>query len=1182
MGKHSVELSLRHLKDSNFGRNTTQNPAILALSAPHVDSFNFFLEEGLSAMLSDLPPSEFELLSGHRVSVWIKEIMVGSPRLSGTDASGALGKDTKIYPRECVERGTSYTAPISAIIEWVHEGVESSSFRQALGDFPIMVRSKKCNLHGMDGKELMERGELVNETGGYFIINGACRILRLLNANRRNFPLAVIRETWKKRDDAFTEKGVMIRCVRDDQSSTMNILHYLTTGMAKLEFTLKKEMFFVPLIMCLKALMNYTDHQIYQHLMKGREKDIYLSQKIKAMMRELQENQLYNQDMCKEYIGKSFRHRVADSTPEWYTDKQICDFLFHNQVLIHLKNNSDKFETLCLMARKLYAFVGGDCKAESVDAVSMQEVAMGGHVYLLYLKEKLMDLLRTVKYQIIAKNKKEGPGWAATDNDVKRAAVVGKGTGHMFESFIATGSLNSKTGCGLMQMTGLTVSFDHLNRMRDMSHLRAIHRGTFFLDMKLIEPRRLTGEAWGFICPVHTPDGAPCGLLNHLSQDCVIPSREPRDQTVLRALNRLGMTPLGTPPLRPYAKCLEVVLDGALVGHVPQEEAQALANELRIMKTQQEIYKFTEIVMIAQRKYGGQYPGVFLMTSPARMMRPVVHLDTHTVEYIGTLEQLYLNIAVTPEDIEQGVHTHVEVDKRTIFSNVGKLVPFSDCNPNPRNMYQCQMGKQTMGTPFHNWRSQTTSKAYRLQYPQVPLVRNAHYDNINMEEFCMGFNAVVAIVSYTGYDMEDAMVLNKCAMERGLAHGQIYKTEFVDLSKIQAFSKIKNAVNFVFSRNPASEKLRSFLDHNGLPYPGSQLTEGNPYYCVYDVRSKRYRETTYRGEDCVVDKCSILTSNLNDGECQCACITIRIKRNPIIGDKFASRSGQKGILSILYPPEDLPFSERGIMPDIIFNPHGIPSRMTAGKLLELVAGKSAAEFGKSFDSTPFEFSDEDPAVDYFGKILEKAGFNYYGEDVLYSGVDGRMMEVEIFEGIIYYQRLRHMTSDKYQVRATGAVDIVTRQPVKGRRRGGAIRFGEMERDCLISHGAAYTLKDRLLDCSDLSIEWVCSMCGSLISPSVRLEDGTRKYGWLLPQCTVCGPEAEVKRISLPYAFKYLVTELASVGIKTQLGLQSADKMVKVGNVVKVKNNNVVVKVDEIDKVENIDKVDNIVKMESDE
>ncbi|XP_047488694.1 DNA-directed RNA polymerase I subunit RPA2-like [Penaeus chinensis] len=899
-----------------------------------------------------------------------------------------------------------------------------------------MYTSKNCNLYKMTPKELVAHGELVNETGGFFIVNGAARILRLLSANRRNYPVAMSRESWRKRNDFFTEKGILIRCVQEDETSSVNVLHYLVTGEAKLEFTLKRQFFFVPLIMCLKVFMDYSDQQIFTHLTRGREKDMYYTEKIKIMMRELQAEGLFTQSMCKAYVGKSFRHKVSDILPEWYSDEEVCEFLFHHHVLTHLRTSVEKYHTLCL-----------------------------------------------------------------------------------------------------------TVIMEHLNRMRDLSHLRAIHRGAYFVDMKTIEPRRLTGEAWGFICPVHTPDGAPCGLLNHLAENCVVVTSPPENPNEIRSvLNQLGMTAVDSPPLAPHAECLEVMLDGSFIGYIRNDEAEEFALKLRTMKARGEIFKYTEIVLIPRRKFGGQYAGLFLATSITRMMRPVINLATNTVEYVGTLEQLYLNVAVSPEGIEEGIHTHLEVSKTAILSNIGKLVPFSDCNPNPRNMYQCQMGKQTMGTPFHNWRTQTANKVYRLQYPQVPLVRNAHYDKINMEEFCMGFNAVVAIISYTGYDMEDAMVLNKCSMERGLAHGQIYKTEVVDLVQRQG-KRAASEITHMFRRNPQELGHKAFLDKHGLPHPGTQLTEGDPYYCVYDLRQRTYRLTKYKGEDCVVDKYTIMAASIVGEECQRACITIRIKRNPIIGDKFASRSGQKGIMSRLYPVEDLPFSERGIMPDIIFNPHGIPSRMTAGKLIELVAGKSAAEFGKSFDSTPFEFSDENPAVDYFGKILEKAGFNYYGEDVLYSGTDGRMLDVQIFEGIIYYQRLRHMTADKWQVRATGAIDTITRQPVKGRKRGGAIRFGEMERDCLISHGAVYTLKDRLLDCSDCSTEWVCDSCGGMMSPSVRLTGGSRFYGRRQPECAVCGPDASVRQINLPYAFKYLVAELASVGINTKMNLKSAEDII---------------------------------------
>ncbi|XP_076031533.1 RNA polymerase I subunit Rpl135 [Oratosquilla oratoria] len=1136
----NIELSLRHLTDPKFGRiPKKQNEMVQRLAAPHIESFNYFVGEGLQRAVKNIHPLEFSLGNGDKIMLLISEVNISRPRLP-TEFAEAV--DLNIYPKECIERGTSYKGIINVVLKWSCNGRAMPAIERNFGDMPIMVKSNRCHLHNMTPEQLVKHGELVNETGGYFIINGACRVLRLLVANRRNYPIAMVREGWKNRDKSFTDKGIMIRCIKSDESTVANVLHYLSTGMAKFEFVLHKEYFLVPLVMVLKVLEDKTDKEIYHHLVKGRKEDTYFAEKVKVMLRELQEEGLYSQAHCKSYIGNSFRQKLGNVLPPWYSDEEICDFLLNRCVLVHLDSNKNKFETLCLMARKLYAFIGGEYCAESVDVMSMQEVSLGGNTLLQLLKEKLEDLLTSVRIGIRIKENTEGEAFKLTQASMQTFVSKSFRIGEQLLSFISTGNLPSKRGIGLMQQNGLTVVVDHLNRWRDLSHLRALHRGTFFVDMKTLIPRRLTGEGWGFICPVHTPDGVPCGLLNHLAFNTVILTEVLESPLeVLEVLQGLGMILPHVYPIVPLEECYEVVLDGMLGGYVERKQAASLAQKLRCMKALGKIYKFIEIVLVEKRPHGGQYPGLFLFTSQARMMRPVINLSMKTIEYIGTFEQIYLNIAVTPEDIEEGVHSHVELDKTAIFSNIGKLVPFSDCNPNPRNMYQCQMGKQTMGTPLHNWRVQTSNKLYRLQYPQVALVRNAHYDEVNMEEFCMGFNAVVAIVSYTGYDMEDAMVINKCSMERGLGHGQVYKTEFIDLTPTSR--GFKNEIVSQFKRDPKNEKLLAFLDESGLPYPGTRLTTGDPYYCTYNLRQHHYKVVPYRGEDCVVDKYTIMSKSFELGECQRVSITLRVSRYPIIGDKFASRSGQKGIMSCLYPTEDLPFSESGIVPDIIFNPHGIPSRMTAGKLLELIAGKAAAEFGKSFNSTPFEFDDENPAFDFFGKILEKGGFNYYGEDILYSGTDGRMMNVNIYEGIVYYQRLRHMTADKWQVRATGPVDVVTRQPVKGRKRGGAIRFGEMERDCLISHGAAYTLKDRMLDCSDDMMEWVCESCGGLLSVVIRANTGSRKTYGKLPECGVCGSQAPIRKLHLPYAFKYLVAELASVGIDTKLKIERAEEVV---------------------------------------
>lgn len=287
-------------------------------------------------------------------------------------------------------------------------------------------------------------------------------------------------------------------------------------------------------------------------------------------------------------------------------------------------------------------------------------------------------------------------------------------------------------------------------------------------------------------------------------------------------------------------------------------------------------------------------------------------------------------------------------------------------------------------------------------------------------------------------------------------------------------------------------------------------------------------------------------------------ITLRIPRNPVIGDKFSSRHGQKGVLSILWPQTDMPFSESGISPDVIINPHAFPSRMTIGMLIESMAGKSGAMHGMFQDATPFSFheSGDKIAVDYFGEQLQSAGYSYYGSEPLYSGVSGCLMHADLYIGVVYYQRLRHMVSDKYQARATGQVNSLTRQPIKGRKKGGGIRLGEMERDSLLSHGTAFLLHDRLLNCSDKHVAYACRRCGDLLSPTTEKSSVLSAGQGLLQAMSgarlrvfcrnpMCIDKSEregandemVEPIVLPYVFRYLANELAGMNIKMTMDIK---------------------------------------------
>lgn len=370
------------------------------------------------------------------------------------------------------------------------------------------------------------------------------------------------------------------------------------------------------------------------------------------------------------------------------------------------------------------------------------------------LKEKLYTWLVALKANILKLCKTR----ADVSCDQAKIILAAKHSGGMenpMSYFISTGNLQaSHTGLGLMQEKGLTIVAENINRMRYMSHFKAVHRGAFFQEMRTTEARQLLPDAWGFICPVHTPDGAPCGLLNHLTLNCVvtdIPKPELIDN-IPKILIDLGMIHIRNSRNIKinFKDYYSTQLDGKIIGYVSKKIAGRLVDKLRLLKIKGEKIPHTlEIVLVPIKNNVSQYPGIFMFSGPARMVRPLINLATNKIEFVGTFEQVYLDICVTRKEIYDKVTTHCELSKTGFLSNLAQLIPMPDCNQSPRNMYQCQMGKQTMGTPCHNWELQAETKMYRLQTPTTPLFRPVHYDNINLDDFAMGTNAIVAVISYT-------------------------------------------------------------------------------------------------------------------------------------------------------------------------------------------------------------------------------------------------------------------------------------------------------------------------------------------------------------------------------------------------------------------------------------------------
>ncbi|KAL7877999.1 hypothetical protein SRHO_G00046420 [Serrasalmus rhombeus] len=1119
--------SLKHLTQTGFGvPKDKQHAAVQELVKAHIESFNEAVTDGLCRVVEAIPPLEF-MCKGDRISLAFVEATIQTP----TVAKGAICKDLRVFPAECRGRRCTYRGKLVADISCSVNGMPKGIIKQSLGQVPIMVKSKLCNLYSLSPKELVEHHEEAEEMGGYFIVNGIEKVIRMLIMPRRNFPIALTRSKFKSRGQGYTEYGISMRCVRDDHSAINMNLHYLDNGTVMLNFIYNKELFFLPLGFALKALVDFSDYQIYQELIKGKEENSFYKSCVSEMLRLVMEEGCTTRGKVLNYLGQRFRVKLY--LPEWYTNEQCAKYLLDECLCIHLKSDVEKFYMLCLMTRKLFAFAKEECQEENADSLMCQEVLTPGQLYLMFLKEKMTGWLVSVK---LALDKKIQKGGGLNTENLSKIFNLGTDLTKAFEYLLATGKLISKTGLGMLQNSGMCVVADKLNFIRYLSHFRCVHRGAVFAKMRTTTVRKLLPESWGFLCPVHTPDGEPCGLMNHMTAQCEIVTSVYPTTTLHALLCSLGVTPVDATPGQPYSACYPVVLDGAVIGWVEKDLAPSLVESLRRFKVlgEKKIPPWTEIVLVPQTGKASMYPGLYLFTTSCRMMRPVRNLALGKEELIGTFEQLYLNVGIFEGDIQQGVTTHQELFPHSMLSVVASFIPYSDHNQSPRNMYQCQMGKQTMGFPLHSYQDRSDNKLYRLQTPQSPLVRPTMYDHYNMDNYPIGTNAVVAVISYTGYDMEDAMIVNKSSWERGFAHGSVYKTEIIDLSE-----KVKGQDGVVFGTKPGDPKVGDRLDVDGLPPIGTVLNYGDPFYSYINLNTGQSFVTSFKSqESCVVDNIKVCSNDIGTGRFKRICITMRVPRNPTIGDKFASRHGQKGILSRLWPAEDMPFTESGMTPDILFNPHGFPSRMTIGMLIESMAGKSAALHGLCHDATPFTFSEESSALEHFGDMLKAAGYNYYGTERLYSGLSGLELEADIFIGVVYYQRLRHMVSDKFQVRTTGARDKVTNQPVGGRNVQGGIRFGEMERDALLAHGTSFLLHDRLFNCSDRSVAQVCMNCGSLLSPLLEKPpphwSATRHRKTI---CLLCKKSDSIETVSVPYVFRYFVAELAAMNIKIKLDVK---------------------------------------------
>jgi len=1064
----------------------------------------------------------------------------------------ATGRIKPMFPQEARARNFTYAAQMFCDVRFtarVYKGDNLTEFDEhvkvfegvSLGKIPVMLGSSLC-IMGDYPLSKEDIGECPYDPFGYFIIHGSERTILcqekvadnrlMIFFSKKASSKFTYSAEMKSLHESFTTppKKLEIRV-----SSKFNGLGYPLTA------CLPRFREDIPLMIMFRALGVEEDETIAKLICPTGEYIDLLS----ASFKECSDINVYTKEDAINYLTHHLQYGTALEDKHAYVRS-----LIDTEYLPHVKFGGNECSAEVLSSRKilLTAWITrrlllaseNVVKVDDRDAYPNKRVVTTGALLTHLFRQLFQKVCKDIRSKFV--HEVNNDSWKRGDSPrpleilnvnnlykiLKVSTIEGKlkqalATGNFtVQGLGTTSTISNATKMGVSQV------LNRLSYSATLSHVRRIQT-PIEKSGKLLAPRKLHGTSWGYVCPVETPEGHSVGIVKSMAMLTAITQHTPAS-VVLRVLENMKNIEWVKKPI--IYSGTQIILNGVIIAYTnaPARTHKLLRNEKKEFRLHPHTgisWNINDYVITIETDSGRFVRPLFRVESGKIVDSPKNPTDWNdwiraNLEYIDPCETEMCRVAMFPNEVTSS-HTHCEIHPTLILGHMASSIPFSDHNQSPRNTYQSAMGKQAMGIFARNYAKRLDKNGYILCTPMRPFVETRMMNILDTHQMPSGDNIMVAIGCYGGYNQEDSVILNRGAVNRGL-----FRTLYYTIYKDEEHRNIASGREEKFMK-PRRENTRGFktssyhaVNDQGVPVMNARVGEndvliGKVTSIKSDPNGYAYRDssTTHKNsEECRVD--GVWQDRNSDGY---PFVKVRVvsERVPEIGDKFSSRHGQKGTCGMMLNEEDMPYTASGMRPDLIMNPHAVPSRMTIAQLMETMYGKICCEKGTLGDGTPYSHL----PIGNIREQLLSLGMHPYGNEILYNGQTGEMMEAEIFMGPTFYQRLKHMVIDKKHSRARGPIVSLTRQPCEGRSRDGGLRVGEMERDCMISHGVSMFTKERLMDVSDPFKTGFCKSCGTLavVNP---LEN--------IYHCGTCGVQTHFEMKTIPYAVKLWSQELEAMHI----------------------------------------------------